>query len=242
MWHGFRVSTERVMDRYCRGVGLGILLLLCVGGGLAGCADAITVHPVVAHDDPVPDVPSVSGQWRVSEPGSTAFLELQGGPEAKGQCRDGTLRLQLDADPPSEVGDRLCFTEFNGNLVAEVHSVEPMADFYRQFLVRVEKDRFEVCGRFPLWAMLWELRETRPTGYSFDALEWTKRESHFETLFVVISQPSTMRELLEVALPELAAACDARLDSDFRWFAFDRMKPEEIEEREAAMTGPAPAE
>ena len=56
------------------------------------------------------------------------------------------------------------------------------------------------------------------------------REDSFDVLFVVISQREDLRRFLENALPELAAACDSGTDDDLRWFPFDRMTDEELEQ------------
>ena len=51
-------------------------------------------------------------------------------------------------------------------------------------------------------------------------------------LMVFISKPKEMRDFLEVALPELASACDQG-DGGFEWIEFERAPPEpEAEEAE----------
>ena len=198
---------------------------------LAGCGDAVTVHSVVLHDDPVPDVPSLVGRWQPAESGGgDGFLEIEGNPGDLGRCREGSGRYRSGSD---EFGaKRVCFVELDGYLVAEIETTPPTGFvewFYRQYLVRVEEDRLEVCGGWPVWAMFQALAEQHPVGYSLDALKYTTRESEFYSLMVLISKPEELREFLRSALPELAAACDTHTNSEIAWAAFERV-PEEDEE------------
>jgi hypothetical protein len=195
---------------------------------LAGCGDAITVHSLALHDDPVPAVPSLVGRWKPAESGGgNGFLAIEGNPEDLGRCREGTGRLSSGSDEFS--ARRVCFVELDGYLLAEIETAPPMEGFYRQYLVRVEEDRLEVCGEWPVWVLLQALAEEHPVGYSLDALKYTTREEEYYSLMVLISKPEELREFLKTALPELAAACDTHTSSEIAWAAFERVT-EEAEE------------
>lgn len=198
---------------------------------LAGCADAITVHSVVLRDDPVPDVPSLVGRWRpAASGGGTAFIAIEGNPDDLGQCREGTGRLSSGSNEASAT--RICFVELDGYLIAEIESAPPIEGFYRQYLVRVEENRLEVCGEWPVWVLFLALAEEHPVGYSLDALQYTTRESEFYSLMVLISKPEELREFLRTALPELASACDTHTSSEIAWAALERVMEEEEESAE----------
>lgn len=195
---------------------------------LAGCADAITVHSVVLHDDPVPEVPSLVGRWQPARSGGGGgFLEIEGNPEDLGRCREGTGRYVSGSDEFSAT--RVCVVELDGYLVAEIETAPPTEGFYRQYLVRIDKDRLEVCGEWPVWVMFRALAEEQPVGYSLDALRYTIREEHWYSLMVLISRPEEQREFLRTALPELAAACDTHASSEIAWAAFERVTEEDEE-------------
>jgi hypothetical protein len=198
---------------------------------LAGCGDAITVHSVVLRDDPVPDVPSLVGRWKpAGSGGGNGFLAIEGNPEDLGRCREGTGRLSSGSDEFS--AKRVCFVEFDGYLVAEIETAPPMEGFYRQYLVRVEEDRLEVCGEWPVWVLLQALAEERPVGYALEALQHTTRLEQYYSLMVLISEPEELREFLRTALPELAAACDTHTSSEIAWAAFERVTEEDEEAAE----------
>ena len=202
---------------------------------LAGCADAITVHSVVLRDDPVPDVPSLVGRWKPAGSAGNGFLAIEGNPEDLGRCREGTGRLSSGSDEFS--AKRVCFVELDGYLIAEIDTAPPTEGFYRQYLVRVEEDRLEVCGEWPVWVLFQALAEEHPVGYSLDALKYTTRESEFYSLMVLISKPEELREFLKTALPELAAACDTHTSSEIAWAAFERVTEEEQESADDEETG-----
>jgi hypothetical protein len=201
--------------------------------GLGGCTDAITVWPI-AKDPPGDgvDVPPLAGHWRVVDGGEGApTLDVGHVPGEHGQCRGGRVSYTEDGDV-SQLGDQTCFINLDGNLLAELRSVEPMAGFYRQYLVRLDADRIEVCTGLPVWVALLELQKHGPVGYSFDALQYTVRDQEMGDLVVFISRPEPLREFLVTALPEAVARCD-RADDDLKWIAFERYEPDEE---------PAPAE
>jgi hypothetical protein len=201
--------------------------------GLGGCTDAITVWPIARNPpgDDV-DVPPLAGHWRLVDGGEGApTLEVAHVPGERGQCRGGRVAY-TDAGDVSEIGDQTCFINLDGNLVAELRSIGPMAGFYRQYLVRLDADRIEVCTGLPIWVGLFELKKQGPVGYSFDALQYTVRDQEAGDLVVFISRPEPLREFLATALPEAAARCDLA-DDDFKWVVFERYEPDDE---------PAPAE
>jgi len=91
----------------------------------------------------------------------------------------------------------------------------------------------EVCGGLPVWVLLKELMNDRPTGYSFDSLQYTVRLQEKGDLMVIISPPDEMLAFLEIALPELGSACDPG-DRDFKWSPFERLPAEEEQAEEGA--------
>lgn len=195
---------------------------------LAGCGDAITVHSVVLHDDPAPEVPSLVGRWQPARSGGgDGFLEIEGNPEDLGRCREGTGRYSSGSEEFS--AKQVCFVDLDGYLIAEIETAPPTEGFYRQYLVRIEEDRLEVCGEWPVWVMFQGLANEHPVGYSLDALKYTTRESEFYELMVLISKPEELREFLRSALPELAAACDTHTSSEIAWAAFERVTEEDEE-------------
>jgi len=190
--------------------------VLFVVGALAGCSgerDAAT--------DP-PRTTTTVDRVAPSGPSTTA-----GGADAEEPGLPGLWLVGPDG-LTTEAGDEVCFVELNGQLVAEFRTTAPLAGFYRQYLVRIASDRIELCGGLPIWVMLAELKQDRPTGYSFDSLQHTVREQESGDLMVVISKPAEMREFLETALPELGAACDLG-GENFKWGAFDRAPQEEAD-------------
>ena len=155
--------------------------------GLTGCADAITVHSIAKGSRDTPEVPAVAGRWRLAtDEDDASILVVEHQPGDKGQCRAGTVTY-IENGESDEVGDEVCFIELNGQLLAEFHTTKP-ADFYRQYLVRIQSDRIEVCGGLPVWVMLQELKDDRPIGYSLDSLQYTVREQEKGDLMVIISQ------------------------------------------------------
>jgi hypothetical protein len=120
----------------------------------------------------------------------------------------------------------------NGQLLAEFHTTKP-ADFYRQYLVRIQSDQIEVCGGLPVWILLKELKDDRPVGYSLDSLQYTVREQEKGDLMVIISPPDEMRSFLAIALPELGSACDLA-GHDFKWAPFERLADEDDPAAEGA--------
>jgi hypothetical protein len=207
--------------------GLFLLAVTCLlAGGLAGCTDAVTVWPI-AQGVPLDgvEVPPLAGHWRVAGEGEGApTLEVGHVPGERSQCRGGRVTYTEGGDV-SELGDQTCFVDLGGSLVAELRSVAPMAGFYRQYLVRVDSDRIEVCVGLPVWVILAELQKG-PVGFSLDTLQYTVRDQETGDLMVFISRPEPLREFLEIALPEAVARCD-RADDDFKWIAFERYEPEE---------------
>lgn len=202
--------------------------------GLTGCADAITVHSLAKELQEAPDVPTVDGRWRLAtDDEDVSILVVDHQPDDKGQCRAGKVTYIEDGSS-TEYGDEVCFIELNGQLLAEFHTTEP-ADFYRQYLVRVQAERIEICGGLPVWVMLEELADDRPTGYSFDSLQYTVRKQEPRDLIVIISKPDQMRAFLEIALPELGSACDLG-DNDFKWALFERLPDEEEPPEEGAVS------
>jgi len=205
-----------------------LTLVLLAASALSGCGDALTVHRVASALDAAPDVPSIAGHWlmRGDEGESVAVLQVEGVDARGARCREARVTYLEDADT-IELGDEVCFVEFNGHLVAELRSASD-PKFFRQYLVRITDEKIEVCGAHPIWLMLEWLTEDRPTGYSLDSLAFTSRDEGDESdLLVFVSDRQEMREFLELALPELAAACDAGDEDFFKWFAFEKMSPEE---------------
>jgi hypothetical protein len=103
---------------------------------------------------------------------------------------------------------------------------------HRQYLVRIGDDRIETCSLWPVWVLLDELSKDGPTGYALDTLQYTVREKGESGLMVFISKPEEMRDFLEVALPELASACDQG-DGGFEWIEFERAPPQPEAEPES---------
>jgi hypothetical protein len=200
--------------------------------GLAGCADAITVHSIAQGSQETPDVPAVDGRWRlVTDGDDVSILVVDHRPGDEGQCRAGNVTYIENGDS-TEYGDEVCFIEMNGQLLAEFHTTEP-ADFYRQYLVRIQAERIDLCGGLPVWIMLKDLADDHPTGYSFDSLQYTVREREMADLMVIISKRDEMLAFLEIALPELGSACDLG-DQDFKWASFERLPDEEEQTDEGA--------
>jgi hypothetical protein len=210
-------------------------ILLAAATLLTGCADALTVHSVVLPDDPAPDVPSLVGRWQNTQSGIGGVLTVEGDPEARGQCREGSGHFRSGADDARAT--RVCFVELDGYLIAEVESAPPIEGFYRQYLVRIEEDRLEVCGAMPVWMMLAGLAKEHPVGYSLDTLQYTTREEAYYLLMVLISKSEELREFLKTALPELSMACDTHTSSEIDWNTFERVPDEEPTE-----DGEAPGE
>lgn len=206
--------------------------LAAIAIGLTGCADAITVHSIAKDSGDRVDVPTVDGRWRLAtDEDDVALLVVEHRPGDEGQCRAGKVTYVENGDS-TEYGDEVCFVELNGQLLAEFHTTQP-ADFYRQYLVRIQSDRIEVCGGLPVWVLLKELKNDRPTGYSFDSLQYTVRLQEKGDLMVIISPPDEMLAFLEIALPELGSACDLG-DRDFKWSPFERLPAEEEQAEEGA--------
>lgn len=204
-----------------------LLLATCLlAGGLAGCTDAITVWPVAKGVRTDVDVPPLAGHWRVAGTGAGApTLEVGHVPGERGQCRGGRVAYTEDGNV-SELGDQTCFVNIGGSLLAELRSVTPLAGFYRQYLVRIDTDRIEVCTGLPVWAIFSALQEQGPVGFSLDTLQYTVRDQETGDLMVFISRPQPLREFLEIALPEAVALCD-RADNDLTWIPFERYEPDE---------------
>jgi len=204
-----------------------LLAATCLlAGGLAGCTDAITVWPVAqgVSVDGV-DVPPLAGHWRVAGGGADApTLDVGHVPGERGQCRGGRVTYTENGNV-SELGDQTCFIDIGGSLVAELRSVAPMAGFYRQYLVRADTERIEVCTGLPVWVIFAELQKG-PVGFALDTLQYTVRDQEIGDLMVFISRPQPLREFLEIALPEAVALCDRAAD-DFKWIAFERYEPDE---------------
>ena len=200
---------------------------LLAAAGLGGCTDAITVWPVAAGVQGTTkiDVPAVAGHWRVTGEGPDGpTLDVGHVPGEHGTCRGGTVTY-TETGNVTELGDQTCFIDLDGNLVAEIRSVTPLAGFYRQYLVRIGTDRIEVCTGLTVWAVLRAMAEDQPVGYSLDTIEHTVRDQEAGDLMVIIERPEPMRRFLASALPELAAACDQNRN-DLGWKAFERYEPE----------------
>lgn len=206
--------------------------LAAIAIGLTGCADAITVHSLAQYSQDTPDVPEVDGRWQLAtDEADVSILVVDHRPGDEGRCRAGDVTYIENGDS-TEYGDEVCFIELNGQLLAEFHTTKP-ADFYRQYLVRIQSDRIEVCGGLPVWVLLKELKNDRPTGYTFESLQYTVRLQEKGDLMVIISSPDEMRAFLEIALPELGSACDLG-DHDFKWSLFERLPGEEPQADEGA--------
>jgi hypothetical protein len=218
------------MRARCKRVGLPVVFAAMAA--LAGCADAVTVHSIVLEDDPVPDVPVITGTWKRGLPDGQATITFDGAADDVGQCRDGTGHFAT-GDTKVE-GSRVCFVEIDGYLIAEVAAGEAQLGLNRQFLVRFERDRFEVCGEMTIWPLLKFLAEEHPVGYSLASLKHTTREEQYFLLMVFIAEPKEMREFLASALPELASACDSGATSETAWVPYERVSPEESADAEAA--------
>lgn len=188
-------------------------------------------------------MPSPSGRWRracrelqkltcqpspatgaLPAKGRTTTLEIGHVPGEHGTCRGGMVTY-TETGNVTELGDQTCFIDLDGNLVAEMRSVAPMAGFFRQYLVRIEADRIEVCTGLTVWAVLAEMAKDQPVGYSLDTIEHTVREQESGDLMVIIARPGPMREFLATALPELVAACD-QSHNNLDWVAFERYEPD----------------
>ena len=199
---------------------------LLATAGLGGCTDAITVWPVAAGVQGTTkiDVPAVAGHWRVTGEGPDGpTLDVGHVPGEHGTCRGGMVTY-TETGNVTELGDQTCFIDLDGNLVAELRSVAPMAGFFRQYLVRIEADRIEVCTGLTVWAVLGAMAEDQPVGYSLDTIEHTVRKQEAGDLMVIIERPAPMRQFLVSALPELAAACDQN-QNELGWVAFERYDP-----------------
>ena len=222
------------MDWRRRRVWLG--MLLATAAGLAGCTDAITVYPVADALRARTDVPVVVGKWIWrDDTGSASVLTVEGNPQDESPCREGHTAVS-DGSEVTDIGDGVCFVELNGHLVAELKTPAPYV-FYRQYLVRIDDESIEVCGGIPIWALLADLADEHPTGYSLQALEYALRKGtggEAPDLLIFTSQPPQLREFLETALPELASACDTRSGEEFRWIRFERMTEEEAQAADAA--------
>ena len=195
--------------------------------GLAGCTDSLTVWPVAGtlRSDTAVDVPSLDGHWRMAGEGKDGpTLDVEQVPGERGVCRAGRVTYREDGNV-TEVGDQTCFVDIAGYMLAEVRSVEPKAGFYRQYLVRLQSERIEVCTGFPVWVLLLELQKDGPVGFALDTLDYTLREQESGDLMVIISKPQPMRDFLATALPEAAAACDLN-DQGIAWVAFERAEEE----------------
>lgn len=210
-----------------------VAMALLTVASLAGCTDAITIHPIASYRDPDPHVPPVVGRWVADVDGSKATLQVEGNPEDRGRCRELSVHYQEGRDDVTLVGNEVCFVEIDGNVVAEVRVGEPY-EVYRQYLVRVSEDRIQTCSLWPVWVLLDELSSSGPTGYALDTLQYTVRERGDNELMVFISKPKELREFLEVALPELVSACD-NSDGGVAWISFERAPPDE--ESEVPETG-----
>jgi hypothetical protein len=202
--------------------------------GLAGCTDALTVWPVagaVRGNAPV-EVPSLSGRWRLAgEDEDGPILDVKQVPGDRGICRAGMVTY-TESGNVTQVGDETCFLDIAGYTVAEVRSVEPKAGFYRQYLVRLQSERIEVCTGFPVWVLLLELQKGGGAGFALESLDYTLRERESGDLMVFISRPVPMLEFLATALPEAAAACDQN-DEGVAWIAFERAEEENDGEQPA---------
>lgn len=209
--------------------------------GVGGCTDALTVHPVVTAEYPAPEVPSITGEWiergdggQREDASEAARLVIEGNEADRRQCRKGHVAFREDGET-TDVGDDVCFVDINGHLVAELQTPPPYV-FYRQFLVKVDTDTIAVCGALPVWVSLLELQDSGTTGYALESLSFTVRKRNDDNLMVFISKSSELREFLELALPELANACDRAgaagkkgLDN-LTWAVFERAPPEPEDE------------
>jgi hypothetical protein len=203
-------------------------MLLAAALALTGCSDAITVHSLARGIRADLDVPALDGRWQLANGESGApLLVIDHRPGDTALCRAGLVQY-IESGTTTAVGDEVCFVEVNGQLIAELRTTEPLAGFYRQFLVRITRERIELCGP-SVWVMLSELEDDRPTGYTFDTLQYTVREQESGDLMVVISEPPAMLEFLEIALPELGAACD-RGGELFEWTPFEQVPQEDSDE------------
>jgi hypothetical protein len=197
--------------------------LLAVAIALAGCSEALTVHPVALPVDPAPDVPALAGTWiwGGSDGASDGTrVEIVGSDQPGQRCRRLTVTF-LEGDTRHELGDELCLVEFNGHLVAELRDDE-WPSLYRQYLVRSHDDRFELCGAGTVWLALAELPKEYPVGYSLESLQYTVRQQGDSQLMMLVSDSKSLREFLTLALPELAAFCDTAKTDELRWVGFVR--------------------
>jgi hypothetical protein len=211
--------------------------LLVTAAGLAGCTDAVTVHPLVTAETRDPDVPSITGTWIAGADAGSGkdiedlpTLEIEGNEADLRQCRKGRIVFHEGSDT-SDVGQDVCFVDINGHLIAEVQTPAPYV-FYRQFLVRVDRDAIAVCGALPVWVLLQDIQDSSVTGYSLESLPFTVRKRNDDDLMVFISKSRELRDFLELALPELASVCDRaeaagkRDFDDFTWVVFERAPPQ----------------
>lgn len=204
-----------------------LLAATCLlAGGLAGCTDAITVWPVATGVRADVDLPPLAGHWRTADEGdAVSTLEVRHVPGEHGTCRGGLVTI-TEGSNVTDIGDLTCFANIAGHLVAELRTVAPTAGFYRQYLVRIDADRIEVCTGLPVWVVLAELQKQGFAGFSLDDLQYTVRDQQSGDLMVFISRPEPLREFLEIALPEAAARCDLG-KNDMQWVAFERYEPDE---------------
>lgn len=235
--------ARRVGGRWC-----GLLLVAAIGVG--GCTDALTVHPVATAETGDPEVPSVTGTWiarknasRGEDAREIGRLVIEGNEADRRQCRKGHIEFREGSDV-TDLGGDVCFVDIDGYLVAELKTPPPYV-FYRQFLVRIDTDTIAACGALPVWVFLEGLQESGVTGYALESLQYTRRNQRDDAdLLVFISKPSELRDFLEVALPELASACDSAgpagendLD-DLGWIIFERAPPEEPAEEAVESSSP----
>jgi hypothetical protein len=204
-----------------------VCALLGAAALLAGCSDALTVHPVASATDPTPDVPAIAGTWRYADPDGSVDrtrIVITGEDQAGARCRQLEVTFH-DGDAHNTLGDQICFVDFNGHLVAELRSPES-SQFYRQYLVRSSEDSFELCAPVPVWLAFEQLAKDYPVGYSLDSLQHTVRKQGDSELMVLISSSKELRDFLTVALPELAAFCDTEKTGEMRWLRFVRSEDE----------------
>jgi hypothetical protein len=197
------------------------LATLAAALALAGCSEALTVHPVALPTDPVPDVPAVAGTWLLSDLDGTSDrtrIEIAGIDQPGQRCRMVKVTFH-EGGTRHELGDEICFVEFNGHLIAELHD-DDWPSLYRQFLVRSHDDRFEVCSMGTVWLALAALPDEYPVGYSLDTLQYTVRQQGESNLMMLVSDSKALREFLTLALPELAAFCDTAKTDELRWIEF----------------------
>lgn len=195
---------------------------------LAGCSEALTVHPVALPADPAPDVPAVAGTWRLGDADGTSDrtrVEIVGTDQPGQRCRQVEVTFR-EGETSHALGDEVCFVEFNGHLIAELHD-EEWPSLYRQYLVRSHDDRFEVCSVGTVWLALAALPEEYPVGYSLETLQYTIRQQGESSLMMLISDSKALREFLTLALPELAAFCDTAKTDELRWLEFVRSEEPE---------------